>query len=263
VERVHDVERDGLAWRERGTGEPVVLLHGLGGSRIAWEPQLAALGDRWRVVAWDMPGYGASASPDGPLSFGALADAVAQLIDLVAAERAHVVGLSFGGMVAQHAALRHPDRVASLALLSSSPAFGLDGTTAQDWRAARLAPLDAGRTPSDFADDVLRAIAGPHISPEALAGQRAAMERISADGLRAAIDCLVTHDTRADLPRIAAPALVLAGALDEETPVTYAQVLADGIPGARLEVIEGAGHLLSAEAPDAVNALLAEHLERA
>jgi pimeloyl-ACP methyl ester carboxylesterase len=89
------------------------------------------------------------------------------------------------------------------------------------------------------------------------------MERISADGLRAAIDCLVTHDTRADLHRISAPALVVAGALDDETPVAYAQVLADGIPGARLDVVDGAGHLLNAEAPDAVNALLAEHLGRA
>lgn len=259
MESARDVEREGLAWRERGAGEAVLLLHGLGGSRIAWEPQFDGLSDRWRVIAWDMPGYGASAPAGGPLTFAGLADAVARLLDLLEVDRAHVVGLSFGGMVAQHTALRHPGRVASLALLSSSPAFGLDGTTPEAWRAARLAPLDEGLSPADFADDVLRAIAGPDIAPEALAGQRAAMQRITSDGLRAAIDCLVTHDTRADLSRIAAPALVLAGALDEETPVAYAQVLAGGIPGARFEVIEGAGHLLSAEAPGEVNELLAEH----
>jgi len=254
-----DMERAGFGWREAGDGDAVLLLHGLGGSRLSWEPQLSALAAHRRVVAWDQPGYGASAPLDGPMTFTGLADAVARLLDVLEVERAHLVGLSFGGMVAQYAALAHPRRVASLALLSSSPAFGLDGTTPQAWRAARLAPLDAGRTPADFADEVLRAISGPDITPAALAEQRAAMARISSDGLRAAIDCLVTHDTRADLHRIAAPTLVLVGDHDEETPVAYARALADGIPGARLEVVAGAGHLLNAEAPDAVNALLAEH----
>lgn len=251
-------------WRERGAGEPpIVLLHGLSGSRLAWEPQLSGLADEWRVLAWDQPGYGASAPLDEAPTFGGLADAVIELLDELEAPRAHLVGLSFGGMIAQHTALAHPDRLASLSLLSTSPAFGLDGTTAEEWRAARLAPLDAGQEPADFAAEVLAAIAGPDISPTALRGQVAAMERVSGDALRGSIDCLVTHDTRTDLGRIATPTLVIVGELDAETPVEYARALADPIPGARLEVVARVGHLVNAEAPGRVNSLLRAHLRAA
>jgi pimeloyl-ACP methyl ester carboxylesterase len=156
----------------------------------------------------------------------------------------------------------HPERVATLALLATSPKFGLDGTRPDDWRAARLAPLDAGQEPSDFAAEVLRAIAGPHLSEQAFAEQRAAMARISGAALRQSIDCLVTHDSTALLPTISAPTLCMVGELDAETPVPYAFALADLIPQARLAVIPDAGHLLNVEAPDAVNRLLAEHTAR-
>jgi pimeloyl-ACP methyl ester carboxylesterase len=264
VTAIRDIEAGGLAWREAGAGTPpLILLHGLGGSRISWDDQLRALGDDRRCVAWDAPGYGAAAPLPGPLTFPALADAVARLADALGPDRPHLAGLSFGGQIAQHAALAHPGRFRSLTLLSTSPAFGLDGTPPAAWRAARLAPLDAGREPADFAEAVLRGVAGPHISDEALAGQRAAMERISAAGLRRAIDCLVGHDLRGQLGTIALPTLVLVGELDDETPRSYAEAIAAEIPGARLEVVAGAGHLLNAEAPDAVNALLRAHLTEA
>ena len=268
-----DVDAVPVAWREAGPadapgGQPaavVVLLHGLGGSRISWEPQLAgpaALADRWRVAAWDLPGYGASPALDQrPLTFPDLAGAAAGWLDALGTNSAHVVGISMGGMIAQYLAHRHPDRVRSLTLLSSSPAFGLDGTKPDDWRAARLAPLDQGLEPADFAERVLRAIAGPGISDEAMDGQVAAMRRITADGLRRSIDCLVTHDTRPILREILAPALCLVGALDEETPVAYSRHLASHLPHGTLEVVPDAGHLLNVEAPDAVNQLIRHHLE--
>lgn len=241
----------------------MLFLHGLGGSRTSWEPQLSGLGAGRRLIAWDQPGYGASRPlPGGRMTFGGLADAAAALLDEAGVERAVVVGLSFGGMVAQHLALRHPDRVRSLALLSTSPAFGLDGTSPEAWRAARLRALEGGVTPADVADPILRGVAGPGISAAALAEQCAAMARIPAAGLRAAIACIVTHDTRDRLAEISVPTIVAVGALDEETPPSYARGLAEGIPGARLQVVAGAGHLLNAEAPGAVNELLADHFDR-
>jgi 3-oxoadipate enol-lactonase len=261
------VDRRGprFAWREAGTGspEPIVLLHGLGGSRTSWDAQLTGLSARHRVVAWDLPGYGESAPLDQPLTFGALADAVADFVEELQAVRVHLVGISFGGMIAQHAAVAHPELIASLVLMSTSPCFGLDGTDPDGWRAARLAALDAGQQPADFADAVLRSLAGPHITDVALAGQRAAMARISARALRQAIDCLITHDGRDVLGSIAAPTLCIVGALDDETPVAYSQALAAGIPGAALVVVPGAGHLLPAEAPDTVNELIALHVDAA
>ena len=238
----------------------VVLLHGLGGSRTAWEPQLAALSASWRVVAWDLPGYGASAPLAGPLDFDGLADAVARLLDTAGTEAAHLVGLSFGGMIAQHTVVRHPGRVRSLALLATSPAFGLDGTSASAWRAGRLAPLDAGRTPADIAAEVIDAIAGPGLTAPARAGQVAAMARIPTEGLRQAIACLPTHDTRGRLAEVTVPTLVVTGELDAETPPGYGRALAGAIPRARFVLVPGAGHLLPAEMPEEVNALLMEHL---
>ena len=152
----------------QGRGEPVVFLHGLGGSRTSWEPQLAGLSNEFRCIAWDMPGYGASA-PVEPLTFAAIADAVARLLDAADVERAHLVGESFGGMHALHTALRHPERVARLVLANTSPAFGLDGTDPDAWRASRLAPLDAGLAPADIAEQVLTSIAGPALRDDALA----------------------------------------------------------------------------------------------
>lgn len=256
-----DLEVGGFAWRERGDGELVVLLHGLGGSRIAWDAQLASLSSRWRAAAWDMPGYGAAAPlSDEPVTFRALADAAASWIGELGATPAHVVGISMGGMIAQYLAAWHPDRVRSLTLMSSSSKFGMDGTTAESWRTARLAPLDAGWEPVEFAERVLRGIAGPNITDAAYESQRAAMARVTGTALRRSIDCLVTHDTTELLPAITTPTLVLVGELDRETPPSYSQYLVDHLPNARLQVVPGAGHLLSSEAPEQVNRLLAEHL---
>ncbi|MCE2512885.1 MAG: alpha/beta fold hydrolase [Acidimicrobiia bacterium] len=256
------VDVDGpLAWREQGAGQAVLFLHGLGGSRTSWEPQLAGLSEAFCCIAWDMPGYGASA-PVEPLTFAAIADSVARLLDAAAVERAHLVGESFGGMHALHTALRHPDRVGRLVLANTSPAFGLDGTDPDAWRAARLAPLDAGLAPADIAEDVLTAIAGPGLNPDMLAMRVAGFARIPSSGLRAAVECLHTHDIRNWLADIAAPALVVAGELDAETPVAYARALADGLPDVELVVLDGVGHLAVSEAPHTFNRLVREFLSR-
>ena len=250
-----------LAWREQGIGEAVVFLHGLGGSRTSWEPQLSSLSDAFRCIAWDMPGYGASAHVE-PLTFGAIADAVVRLLDAAVIERAHLVGESFGGMHALHAALRHPDRVGRLVLINTSGAFGLDGTDPDSWRADRLAPLDAGMTPGDIAEGVLTAVAGPQLDRELLAMRVAGFARIPSAGLRAAVECLPSHNVLDRLAEISAPALVIAGELDAETPVAYSRILVEGLPVSELVVLDGVGHLAVSEAPDTVNRLVWDFLSR-
>lgn len=255
-----DVDGERFAWREAGRGDPVVLLHGLGGSRISWEPQLADLSAQHRVAAWDLPGYGASAPLPGDTTFAALAQAAADWIKELGSGSAHVVGISMGAMIAQYLAAWHPQAVRSLTLLSTSPAFGLDGTAPDDWSAARLAPLVVGQQPADFAERVLRAIAGPHIDEAALDGQCRAMARVSGQALRRSIDCLVTHDARGLLTTISAPTLVMVGELDEETPPAYAQALADQIPHSWLQTVPDSGHLLNVEAASVVNAAITKHM---
>jgi len=258
-----DVDAAPIAWREAGAGPLVLFLHGLGMTRTGFDPQLRALAPGYRCVAWDVPGYGASPPLAGGLTFPGLADAVTRLLDALEADAAHLVGLSFGGQIALHAALRHPARVRSLALLDTSPAFGLDGTDPDEWRRERLAALDGGATVDAMAEPVLRSVMGPDVADDALRAAVASMLRVPVAGLRAAVACLPTHDVRAELGRIAVPTLVVVGELDRETPPAYAEALAEGIPGARLEVVPGAGHITNLEAPDAVTALLRAHLERA
>lgn len=238
-----------------------MFLHGLGGTRTAWDPQLRALTGRFRCIAWDMPGYGASASL-AELTFPAIADSLAGLLDTLEVETADLVGLSFGGMHALHTAIRHPARVRRLVLADTSPAFGLDGTTPQEWQASRLAPLERGLDPADFAGGVLDAISARRLAPELRSGLVASFGRISAGGFRAAVACLPSHDVRHDLGSIGCPALIIVGEADRETPVAYAEALAAGLPNATLEVLEGVGHLSPSEAPERFNQLVGDFLSR-
>ena len=125
-----------LAWRSSGSADapPAVFIHGLGGNRFSWEPQLGALAGLRQCLACDLPGYGKSAGLPGTLP--ELARLIADWILSLGRGPADVVGLSFGGMVAQHLALDHPRAVRTLALLDTSPAFGFDGvTTREEWLA--------------------------------------------------------------------------------------------------------------------------------
>jgi len=250
-----------IAWREAGdrSKSPVLFLHGLGGSRLAWEPQLEGLSHRFRCIAWDLPGYGAS-EPLPHLTFPAIADAVVRLLDTLGLDRVDLVGLSFGGQQVQHVALAHPDRVRGLVLSDTSASFGADGTDADAWMRLRLDPLDAGVTPAEMAAPVLDSITGPRFGGHERDRLLHAFAQIPSDGLRAAVTCLPTHDVVARLGDIGAPTLVIVGDLDDETPMSYAEALASGIPDARLAIVEGAGHLTPTEAPNDFNTLVEQFL---
>jgi pimeloyl-ACP methyl ester carboxylesterase len=259
--RLSDRDEQPVAWREAGPadGELVVLLHGLGGSRIAWEPQLAMLAAAgYRAAAWDMPGYGAS-SPPREWTFDALAGAAATWIKGFGLGAPHIVGLSMGGMVALHVAVAEPGSTRSLVLCDTSPAFGLDGiTTADAWVEARLVPIRDGATPASIAAGVLGSIMAPGATAVDEAAR--AMARIGPEAFEGAVRCLPSHDVRDRLADIAIPTLVVVGELDRETPPTYARHLASGIAGSRYVEIAGAGHISNLERPADFNAALVEFL---
>lgn len=242
-----DVDDAPTGWREAGSGDVVLLLHGLGASRTAWDAQLLALGDGWRAVAWDCPGYGVS-EPPRRWDLPTLADAAVALLDRLGVRRAHLVGHSFGGMVALHTALDHPDRVDRLVLASTSPAFGLDGTDPEAWVAQRHAALAGDEITTDTAQRILGAVAGPRLDASSFDAAVAALRRVRAGAVRGAMTCVTGHDVRARLDEITSPTLVLVGDEDRETPPSYAAALAEGIPDARVRVVEGAGHLLPFDA---------------
>ncbi len=260
-----DVDTSPIAFRRSepvtaSIDETIVFLHGLGTSRTSWDPQLQAFGKVRQCIAWDAPGYGVSPSQRG-LSFADYADAVTGLLDELGVESATVVGLSFGGQVAMHVALRHPHRVQRLVLADTSAAFGGDGTDPEEWKRLRLDALDNGQTPADIARAVLTSVGGPGLTGDLLETAIASMSRITSEGLRTAVECLPSHDVRSRLGDIVVPTLVIVGENDTETPLAYSQEIAAAIPNAHLVLLEAAGHLSPIEQPDAFNAALHNFLQ--
>ncbi|MGI9598821.1 MAG: alpha/beta fold hydrolase [Acidimicrobiales bacterium] len=255
--------RSGSAWLEAGQGPPVLFLHGLGGTSLAWQPQLCGLADRFRCIAWDMPGYGRSPIDiigDRPLSFPAISNAVETLMGDLDLDRIDIVGLSFGGQQALHFALDHPDRIDRLILADTSASFGADGTDPEEWMRLRLDPLDRGLSPADMAEGIIDGITGPAFSGPIRRTLIESLAQIPAEGLRAAVTCLPHHDVSARLEEIAAETLVIVGQHDRETPVAYSRFLVAEMPNAELAVIPGVGHLSPSEDPATFNHLVAEFL---
>jgi len=245
------------AYVATGTGrETIVLLHGLGGSHEVWQPQMGAF-PGLRTLAWDMPGYGQSASlPE--MTFTALGHALEALLNELGIRNVHLVGHSMGGMVALEYAATHPDRIASLALSATSAAFGTsNGTWQRQFVSARLAPLDAGQTMADLAPSLVAGMIGESADPAGVAIAEQIMSAVPEDTYRAAIACLVGFDKRAALAAIQAPTLLIAGSSDKVAPPAMMERMAARMPSARYRVIENAGHLMNLEQPAAFNAALA------
>lgn len=251
-----------ITWEERGEGPPLVFLHGIGGDALCWRPQLDAFSEAFRVISWNMPGYGGSA-PLEPMTFPGLADSLARLLDRLKVDRAHLVGHSMGGMVAQELVATRPERVRSLTLVATTAALGRpDGDWQRSFVETRLGPLDRGQTMADLAPAIFARLVGDDPDPAGVAQAIASMSRVPEATYRAAIHCLLTFDRRAALARIDAPTLLLAGERDTTAPPAVMERMAAKIPAARFQVVPRAGHLANLEQPAAFNHALARFLKR-
>ena len=250
-----------LYYEQHGSGANVLLIAGLGAHAGDWARQIAALARHFRVTAFDNRGCGRSSAPDEPYTIRQMADDAVALMDALGIARAHVVGSSMGGAIAQELAIAYPERVDRLVLMATAArACWMCGALDDGamWttllrRAGRLSPRALAR----FVRRRARAVAGrvrrggPPASP---------LPPVPAHGLRRQREALAAFDARDRLPRISAPVLVIAGARDREIPLAAAEELARGIPGARLVVLRGAGHLMHYERADEVNRLLLDFL---
>jgi pimeloyl-ACP methyl ester carboxylesterase len=259
---IKDVDGGEIGWREAGAGEPVIFLHAMVTSRSGWDPQILALAHRYRCVAWDMPGYGHSRPLLADASMETIIETLLHFVtEILGYESAHFVGLSVGGMMLQHLAVRHPERVRSIAMLDCSPKFGFGGgSSGAEFEAWASGQLDS-RPQSQFCEDMVRAIVAPDVPEAAIEASLTAMGRASRAGLDLTTRLIARHDALELLPRIGCPTLVMAGEHDRETPPEYAWEIARRIPGANLTIIPNAGHISNLEAPEAVSARLRVFLE--
>jgi pimeloyl-ACP methyl ester carboxylesterase len=229
---------------------PLVLIHGIGADGRMFDPVVEHLADADRIVVWNLPGYGGKPL-GGPLGFPGLASALAADLDALGIERAVLLGHSIGGMVVQELAATLPERVRALILSATTAVFGSrDGSFQRAFVEARLGPLEAGQTMARMAAEASPRLLGSSAAPAAAPALVRLMAEVPEATFRAAIQCLVTFDRRADIGRIAAPTLLIAGEEDTNAPLRTMTRMAEAIPGARLEVLRGIGHLAPLECPD-------------
>lgn len=249
-----------------GAATPVLFVHGLGGRWQNWLENIPRLAATRRVVALDLPGFGRSQTARERVTIGGYAETLDQLCDLLELDSVVLVGNSMGGFIAAEMALRFPERVERLALVSAAavsiadfnplPASALLGAIARTPfgtdqgaralldrpRLRHLAFASLVRHPTLLSRDLLCELAAGRGAP----------------GLGDALAAMVSYDMRADLPRIGVPALIVHGADDMLVPVADSAWLLERLPDARLEVFEDTGHLAMLERPIRFNdALLA------
>jgi 3-oxoadipate enol-lactonase len=237
----------------------VVLANSLGASRGMWDPQVPALAERYRVVTYDMRGHGTSPAPAGPYTLDDLVDDLVALLDRLGAERAHVAGVSLGGMVGLRLAAREPARVHRLAVLCTSaktePQAYLD--RADGVRAhgtAPIAPAVVGRwlTPPYAAEH-----------PDLVARLEAMVAGCDDEGYAACAEVVARIDLRDDLARITSPTLVVGGGEDQALPPEHQRAIAEAIPGSQLRVLSPGAHLVNLEQPLEITGLLLGHFDPA
>ncbi|MEU7576824.1 4-carboxymuconolactone decarboxylase [Streptomyces sp. NPDC041068] len=256
-----ETKTETLQYRFDGPEDAPVLVLGssLGTTWHMWDRQIPELSRHWRVFRFDMPGHGgAPAHPCG--SVGELAERLLATLDELGVQRFGYAGCAFGGAIGVELALRHPQRVASLALISASPRFG----TADEFRQRGVIVRSNGLDP------IARSAPERWFTPGFAAAQPAItdwavqMVRTTDPGCYiAACEALAAFDVRAELGRVGVPTLVLVGSEDQVTGQGEARTLVAGIPDARLAVVPGASHLAPVEQPVAVTDLLVRHFSSA
>lgn len=250
-----------IAYREKGTGTPLVFIHGMGGNSAAWEGQYDAFADRYRVIGWDGPGYGDSGefADDRPV-VADYVDALAQLFDALGIEAAHLAGHSLGGVIVSAFNKRHGDRVLSLALIQAVTGYGREDTARRAERnRERKAELD-GMSATDFARHRAERALAPGASAELIEHAATVSYAIRPRGYLQAWHALTAADIFAELDGIDKRVLFVAGEHDRVAGGGDWRAIAAAIPDVRYEIVPAVGHVPHFEAPDVLNRLLGEFL---
>jgi 3-oxoadipate enol-lactonase len=251
-----------------GAGPVVIMMHGIGGNRSNWHDQLPLFGGQFHAVSWDARGYGASDDYEGPLDFGDFARDLARVLDHFGAERAHLVGLSMGGVIAMDFYTHYPQRVATLTVCDSLPGFNhLTPEQRREFVRLRQEPLLAGKEPKDIAPAVAETLIGKSARPGSFERLVASMSALHKESYLKTIGATAAYQRSFELEKVTVPAHIVVGDEDRLTPPEMSYQMATRIPGARLTLIEGAGHLSNIEQPERFNrvvlAFLIEHRDLA
>lgn len=270
--KINDIE---LYFEEHGNGEPLLLIMGLAADMNGWLFQTPEFAQHYRTIVFDNRGVGRSSKPAGPYTIKQMADDAAGLLDHLGIGRAHVVGISMGGMIAQELALQHPERVQRL-VLGCTYAFPDDAVAA-------LRGTLAGRLGGSVGANGELQIDSSAIDPMQLFGTLLPLSfsaaflqnelpklmqvfagalqfGFSMEAILGQVEATATHDTLERLPNIGVPTMVITGDADALIPPHCSQVLAAKIPGAKLVTMAGGSHGFNFESPQEFNRHVLEFL---
>ncbi|NNF69836.1 MAG: alpha/beta fold hydrolase [Acidimicrobiia bacterium] len=249
-----------IAWEAEGRGPAVLLVQGLGYGRWGWEPLVSLLSDRFRVITFDNRGIGASGVPPGPYTASQMAEDCLSVLDAAEVERAHVVGTSLGGMIAQEVAIDHDERVRRLVLLSTTP--GGPGAHPMPQVTVELLGAVAAMAP----EVALRRLVENALSDTAPTSvvDRIMHHRTSIpqdpSGWQAQAAAGMGYDGAGRAVQIEAPTLIIHGQDDNVVDARNAELLGELVQRSRVEVVPG-GHLFFWEHPETTAAIIASFLE--
>jgi 3-oxoadipate enol-lactonase len=261
---VHNPDGITLAATAHGQGPPLLMIPGLGSTRNVYAPIVPLLAEHHRVIVFDQRGIGDSDITDGPYTMAQLAADAASVLDAAAEESAAVFGASMGGMVAQHLALDHPERVSKLVLACTGP--GTPHAVPADRDATRALLGKGAKTPEEayrIACTVLysRAFQATHQDFIEQQIRERARRPVKARAFSAQYEAVRHHDTWDRLPSLRMPVLVVHGTEDYVMPPGNGELLAQRIPGARLVLLDGLGHLFFHEDPQRAAQTVVEFLD--
>ncbi len=238
-----------------GSGPWITLSHSLACDHSMWDAQAAALAERYTVLRFDTRGHGRSGVPPGPYDFGQLAGDVMGLLDALGVKQTHFVGISLGGMIAQHVALRAPQRLLSLVLAHITSRYPPDVLPMWEERirivsAQGMEPMVEPTLARWFTEPYRKA------HPDVMARIAALIRATPVAGFVGCCHAIPAIDVTARLRTLKLPALVLVGEQDAGTPPSMAREIHEAIAGSRLEIIPEAAHLSNIEQAETFNRLL-------
>jgi pimeloyl-ACP methyl ester carboxylesterase len=250
-------------------GTLCLFLHGIGGGRSNWLPQLQAAGSTMQAAALDLRGYGDSTLGPRQSTVDDYCADILRVAERLGAKRLVLVGLSYGSWIATSFAMRHPEMLAGLVLSGGCTGMSEAGPDEREaFRVSREVPMDAGQVPADFAPAVVKVLAGPDASHETRQQLFDSMAAIPAATYRDALSCFTNPLERFDFAKLTMPVLMMTGEHDRLAPPAEIRAVAGRIwdaaprPDVRFEVIPGAGHVCNVEAPGAYNRHLLSFLRR-
>jgi pimeloyl-ACP methyl ester carboxylesterase len=240
-----------INYKVEGQGEPLVMIMGFTANRSSWTSQIPCFNKYFRVVTFDNRGAGKSDKPQGPYSTKMMADDAIILMDLLGIEKAHILGVSMGGMIAQELAINYPQRVMKLVLACTYACQ--DKTSGDTSEQAKLSQLTPEKMVSDMVGLAFNKPLYRFLSGLLARIQFKFMGASGWVGIAGQHEACLKHDTLERLPLITAPTLVIVGTKDRIINPISSEVIAAKIPNAKLVKAEGGSHFLSFEMKNVFN----------